>query len=304
MVFESQSQQPSINLYPGGNGGNGGNGGMFGSLFGGDGSMLSIIILFFFFMMIIGGWGNNGNNNGGGNGGGGYMPYPYMYPPMMLGAGVGGGNNCNCGNSIQQGFDQAAVISGINGINAGMQTGFANAEVSRCNSQANLLATMNNNQNATTAALQSQAMALQNCCCENRANIADVKYALATEACADRAAVTNALSELTAQNNANMNAMMNMFNAGIQSLKDDNCQWRLDQKDAQIADLQRQLTFAQTADLVNNSRNAILSNNDLQTAALEQYLAPVPKPAYVVQNPSCCNQSGYYNPCQCNRFAS
>ena len=32
----------------------------------------------------------------------------------------------------------------------------------------------------------------------------------------------------------------------------------------------------------------ILANNEAQTTALEQYLAPVPRPAYVVQNPNCC----------------
>ena len=33
--------------------------------------------------------------------------------------------------------------------------------------------------------------------------------------------------------------------------------------------------------------------------ALEQYLAPVPRPAYVVQNPNCCG-SNYYNACACS----
>ena len=39
----------------------------------------------------------------------------------------------------------------------------------------------------------------------------------------------------------------------------------------------------------------ILADNAAQTTALEQYLAPTPRPAYVVQNPNCC-----YNACGVN----
>jgi len=180
-----------------------------------------------------------------------------------------------------------------------MTTGFSNAEVSRCNQQANLLATMNNNQNANTAAMNSLAMGLQNCCCENRAAVADLKYSVATEACADRAAVGDAFQGLTAQNNANMNALMNQFNAGIQSIKDQMCNDKIDAKNEKIADLERQLTMANLAASQNAQTAAILTDNLAQTQALEQYLNPTPIPAYVVQNPSCCNQN--YNPCGCRQ---
>jgi len=69
---------------------------------------------------------------------------------------------------MQRGFDQQAVMNGINGINSSL----AAAEVSRCNAQANTLQSMND-----------IALSLQNCCCENRAGLADLKYTVATEAC-------------------------------------------------------------------------------------------------------------------------
>lgn len=163
-----------------------------------------------------------------------------------------------------------------------------------------MLQQLNNNQNATNTQLQNLNMGLQNCCCENRAAVADLKYNVATEACADRAAVGDAFQALSAQNAQNMNAMMNQFNAGIQSLKDDFCQYQLNQKDAQIADLQRQLTRSDIAGMVDTSRQAILANNDLQTAALEQYLAPTPRPAFIVQNPNCCANQNYNYGC-CGR---
>lgn len=261
MLVESQNQQPSVNVYP--NGGNGGFGG-FGDMFSGGGGMIFFWLILFFFMMMFMGWGNNGNNNGN-NGGVTYMPYP------MYGLGVAQAE----GNAVRQGFDQAAIIDGINNIQTSLQTGFSNAEVARCNLN----------------------MALQNCCCENRAAVADLKYTVATEACADRAAVNDALQAVTAQGIANTNALMNTVNGGIQAIKDQLCADKIDAKNEKIADLERQLTMANLAASQNAQTAAILTDNLAQTQALEQYLAPVPRPAYVVQNPSCCNQN--YTPCGC-----
>ena len=242
MIYESQNQQPAVNVYP-----NGGNGGMFGDgVFGGG--FFWIIILFFFALMM--GWGNNGYASGNGS----VNAYPY----------------------VQQGFDQAAIINGINGI----QTSLANAEVSRCNIQAN-----------QTAALNNIAMSLQNCCCENRASVADLKYTVATENCADRAALNDALQAVTVQNNANTQRILDMM-----------CQDKIDAKNEKIAELQNQLTMANLAASQNAQTAAILTDNLAQTQALEQYLAPVPRPAYVVQNPNCCGVNNYYTSgCNCGR---
>lgn len=289
MVVESQNQQPSVNVYPNGNGGNYGGG--FGDMFGGmgGGAIFFWLILFFFMIMFMGWGGNNGNAS---NNGGGTVYVPYGAPYMMGGMG---------GNSIQQNFDQAAVISGINGLQTQMQTGFSNAEVSRCNQQANLLQQMNNNQNTTNTQLQNLNMGLQNCCCENRAAVADLKYTVANEACSDRAAVGDAFQGITAQNNANTNNIVTEMRAGFQSLKDDFCDFKMAQKDQRIAELERQLTRSEIAGMIDTSRQTIVANNDQQTANLEQYLAPVARPAYIVQNPNCCANQGYNQCTQCNR---
>lgn len=264
MIYESQNQQPAVNVYP-----NGGNGYGMNDTFGGNG-FFWIIILFLFAMMM--GWGNNGN--AAGNGGTNFVPYAM---PMMGGQ-----------NYVQQGFDQAAIMGGLNGIQSAVATGFANAEVSRCNSQANLLATLNANQNANVAAMNGLAMALQNCCCENRAATADLKYTVATEACSDRAAVNDALQTISAQNNANTQKILDMM-----------CQNTIDAKNEKIAELQAQLQMANLQASQNAQTAAILTDNLAQTNALEQYLAPVPRPAYVVQNPNCCG-SNFYNACGCS----
>ena len=67
------------------------------------------------------------------------------------------------------------------------------------------------------------------------------------------------------------------------------CQDKIDAKNERIADLERQLTMANLAASQGVQTAQILANNEAQTNALEQYLAPVPRPAYIVQNPNGCN---------------
>ena len=242
-----------------------GNGGGFGG-FGNDGAWW-LIILFLFAMN--GGWGNYGYGGMGG-----------MMPWAMMGQGA------TTQADVQRGFDQSALMSGINGITTAINTGFGNAEVSRCNAQANLLQTLNNNQNATTAGMNTLAMALQNCCCENRSNIADLKYTVATENCADRTAAAENTRDIIAA-----------VTSGVQSIKDQLCQQEIDALKTQNANLQTQVNL-QALNASQTAQTArILQDNLAQTQALEQYLNPAPVPAYVVQNPNCCGMN--YN-CGCN----
>ncbi len=240
----------------------------YGNGFGwGDGSFW-IIVLFIFALM--GNWGGNGWGNGAGNGG--------MAPMFM-----------NTNNDIQHGFDQQAVMSGISGLNGAVINGFAGVNQALCNGFAASEASANArqiadlqqgfaNQTAITAGLTGISQGLNNCCCENRAAVADLKYTVATEACSDRAAVNEALQAVTAQNNAN-----------TQRILDQMCQDKIDAKNEKIAELQNQLTMANLAASQNAQTAQILTDNLAQTNALEQFLAPVPKPAYIVQNPNGCN---------------
>ena len=198
--------------------------------------------------MAMFGWGNGGFGFGNGNNGAGYV-----------------------GNEVQRGFDQSAIINGINGIQGALTNGFAQAEISANSRQ---MADMNQMFGVQTA--------LQNCCCENRAGLADLKYTVATEACADRNAVSNALRDVLEANNAS-----------TQKILDTMCQDKIDAKNETIALLRQQLQMAQLSASQNAQTAAIVANNEAQTYALEQYLAPVPRPAYIVQNPNCCQQMNY-----------
>ena len=127
--------------------------------------------------------------------------------------------------------------------------------------------------------MNSIAMALQNCCCENRANVADLKYTVATEACADRSAVSDALRNV-----------IEAQTASTQRILDQMCQDKIDAKNEKIAELQNQLTMANLAASQTAQTAQLLADNSRQTAVLEDYLNPVARPAYIVQNPNCCAQ--------------
>jgi hypothetical protein len=180
-------------------------------------------------------------------------------------------------NDVQSGFDQAAIMAGINGLN----TGLANAEISRCNLQSNL-----------TNQLNTIAMAQQNCCCENRLQVANLGADLAREACADRAAVGDALQAV----NANVDAK-------VQGVMDKICQLELDAKNETIAQLRSQNQALQFAASQGAQTAQIIANNEAQTSALERYLSPTPVPAYIVQNPNGCGCGTVNYGCGCG-FAS
>lgn len=198
-----------------------------------------------------------GNNNGFGWGDGSFWII-ILFLFAFMGNGFGGYGGNYTGSEVQRGFDQQAVMGGINGL--------ANA--------------INANQAATTAGMNALAMNLQNCCCENRASTADVKYTVANEAAATRAAVQS----------------------GNQAVLDKLCQLEMDgikqNYENRIASMQNALDQARSENQAlkfQSSQGAqtsqILADNARQTVALEQYLNPTPVPAYVVQNPNCCGTS-------------
>lgn len=225
-------------------------------------------------------------NSGFGWGDGGLFWIIILFLFAFMGNGWGNMNQPTA--DVQRGFDQQAVMSGLGDLNASMSNGFANAEVSRCNAQANLLGVINANQNAQIAAMNNLAMGLQNCCCENRAATADLKYTVATEACADRSAVNDALRDVIASNSAN-----------TQRILDQMCQDKIDAKNEEIASLRTQLSMKDLAASQTAQTAQIIADNAYQTQALEHYLNPAPIPAYMVQNPNCCGQS-FYNGYGCN----
>jgi len=257
MTAETNGTQMYMPVAPAYGGGNG---------FGMGGDWGSWIILFLIFGM-FGGWGNG--NGWGGNG----DLYPWM----------------NQQNQMNDGFRDQMMNTQLNGIQTSITNGFGNAEVSACNRAMNDLERSFASQTAVTQGMNALQSQFAQCCCDNRAAIADLKYTVAQEACADRAAVGNALRDVLTANTAS-----------TQRILDQMCQDKIDAKNEKIAELQNQLTMAQLAASQNAQTAAIIANNEAQTTALEQYLAPVPRPAYVVQNPNCCGTMN--TGCGCGSF--
>lgn len=238
------------------------NGGGFGNGFGGDGWWILLLLLF------AGGW---GGGFGGGFGGYGNDIYPWM----------------NQSNQINNGFRDQMLNTSINGIQQSITSGFGEVQNALCNGFSQAEISANARQMADmnqTFALQT---ALQNCCCENRAGIADLKYTVATENCADRTAAYQ-----------NTRDIIDSQTRGTQAIIDKLCALELDAKNDKIADLERQLTMANLSASQTAQTSRLLADNAAQTVALEQYLNPVPVPAYIVQNPNCCPQ----NSCGCGSF--
>ncbi len=239
----------------------GGNGSGFGSGFG-DGSGWWILLLF----ILLGGW----NNGFGGNG----NSTPYVV-----------------GNTVQDGFNQAALTSGIGdiqsalcngfaGVNSNVANGFAQAEIADNSRQIANMQQSFANQTAMSSGFNALQSQLASCCCESRLSSANLQNVIQSENCADRSAISDGIKDLLVASNNN-----------TQRILDQLCSDKIDAKNERIADLERQLTMANLSASQNTQTQTLLADNFAQTSALEQYLAPVPRPAYIVQNPNCCAQN-------------
>lgn len=231
-------------VQPSGFGGGYGNNGGF---FGGDWAWILLLLLI----------GGNGWGFGGFGGMGGMM-----WPMMMGGMGAGFGldylypwlNNSQhisdgfrdqnlqtsingLQNTVTAGFGdvQNALCSGFGGVNMNLSNGFAGVNATINGAQNALAQQMYTNQisdlersfaaqTANTAGLNAVQAQLAQCCCDNRAATADVKYTIATEACANRAnstantqAILDKLCALELDNAKNQIAAEQRENANLRT---------------------------------------------------------------------------------------
>lgn len=182
---------------------NTGNGNGFG--WGGDGAWWIVLFLIF---AAFGGWGNGFGFGGGGNGvmDGYVLTSDFANVERKI-------DSVNQG--LCDGFYQQAQL--VNGTNMAMANGFAQAELSRSNQQAALMQQLN--------AMQMQN---QECCCENRAAIAQVRYDMATQACDTRNTVQTAARDIVENANANSRAILDFLTQSkLQDLQSANQELRL-----------------------------------------------------------------------------
>lgn len=204
--------------------GGGGNGGMGG--FGGDWGWIILLLL-----LAGGGW---GNGFGGGFGGGfGNMALGFDFPWLLNGQ---NGINANTNNGFQNAMLNDGITSirdGINGLSTQLCGCCSDMQMALANGFAGVEQGANARQMANMQSIFGVQTALQNCCCENRENIADLKYTLASEECATRANATQ-----------NTQSILNLVNSGIQSIKDQLCQDKIDAKNDEISQLRQEVLYA------------------------------------------------------------
>lgn len=191
--------------------------------FGGDWAWIILLLLL--------GWGNNGWGNGYGNGGG----------------------TAFVDSSVQRGFDQSAIMSGLAGINSSVTSGFGDVQTALCGGFNGIEIAANARQMADmnrSFDLQSQ---LASCCCENRLGTADLKYTIATENCADRYEAAQNTRDIIESGNRNSQAILDK----LCQLELDGVKGQLAQAERENIGLQNQLNIAVMQNGMNSEVDAL-----------------------------------------------
>ena len=222
-----------------------GNGSGFG--WGGDGAWLIILFLIF----AIFGWGGNGWGNNGNGGGGAMDGYVLTSDFANIERKLDGVNNGLCDGFYAM---NTGMLNGFAGVTQAVTSGFSAAELARCNQQAALMAQLN--------AMQMQA---QQCCCDQRADTAQLRYDMAQQGCDTRNTIQTSTRDIIDNANANSRAIFDFLT-----------QSKL--QDLQSANQELRLAASQAA-----QNNYLISQ-----------LRPTPIPAYQSCNPWA---AGTYNGC-------
>lgn len=244
----------------------GNNGGGFG--FGNDWAWIILLLLAF-----GGGWGMGGF-------GGGAWGMDGLYPWLNNSQNINGGFRDQMLNTTLTGI-QNSVTSGFGDVATQLCGGFAGVNASINGAQNTLAQQLYTNQIADmerSFAAQTQAA---DCCCKTQTNIADLKYTVATENCADRQVVSDGIRDLLAATQAQTQTILNQL-----------CQDKIEAKNDTIAQLRSELLYARGQASQDVQTAAIQAGQRALANEVEQYVAPKAVPAYIVANPACCNQ-GY-----------
>ena len=219
-------------------------------------------------------------NGGGGMFGGNNGDWGWIVLLLLLGwnnngfGGNGGGNNLypwmNQLDATTAGFQNAQLASQLSGIQNSVN-GISNQ---LCNSFAAVESGANARQMANMQQMFDLSTQFGNCCCENRLATANLNTSIAQAA----------------------NSIIQNQNANTQAIKDQLCQDKIEEKNDLIALLRSELMYARGQASQDVQTAAIQAGQRALANEVEQYVLPTPRPAYIVQNPNCCQQ---YTGCSC-----
>lgn len=260
--------------------GAGGNGG-FG--FGGDwGSLIVLFLIAAMFGGFGGGWGGMGGF-GGGN---------YDFPWLLTG-------QQNINSQTANGFRDAMINDGITSIRDGI-SGLSTQLCGCCGDMqmaiANGFSGVEQSANARQIANMQTAFGIQSqiaqASADDRLGIAGLGSDIAREACATRTTDTQ-----------NTQAILNAVTTGVQSIKDQLCQDKIDAKNDEISALRQQVAMKDLA-ASQTAQNAFIANgfaNEVDALYNRLSSCPVPStPVYGRTPIFTCNQNGCG--CGCGNF--
>ena len=278
------------------------NGGGFGNSFGGDGWWVILL----FILLGNGGWGGYGGGMFGGN-----DIYPWMnqanltsngFQNQMMNDNVTSIRDsisnlstqlCGCCGDIQN-----SLCNGFAGVNATVNSGFANAEIAANGRQMANMLTAFAAQSAMMQGFNQLGSQFADCCCENRLANCQTQNIIQNEGNATRFAdAQNTRDIIQSQSN------------GTQAILDKLCQLELDGVKAQveakndrIAELQTQLNMANLA-ASQTAQNAFIAQgfaNEVDQLYNRLNNCPVPTtPVYGRTPIFTCNNNGGCG-CGCN----
>ena len=271
LTDENGMVMPVAPMYGGNNGGFGG--------FGNDWGWIILLLLF-----AGGGWGN-------GFGGGFNNALGYDFPWRLNGQ-----QNINA--NTNNGFRDAMINDNIAGVRDGIAAlstqlcgCCGDMQMSLANGFAGVEQGANARQMANMQSIFGVQSALQECCCENRANIADLKYTVATENCADRTAAYQNTRDIIDAQSRGTQAILDK----LCQLELDNVKQQVDAKNDRIVDLQNQLNMANMRES-QTAQNAFISQgfaNEVDQLYNRLSNCPVPStPVYGRTPIFTCNTNG------------
>lgn len=246
-----------------------------------------------------------GNNNDGfGNGSGWWVILLFL----ILGRGWGGYGDNNGGSSIKDQYVLSSDFATIqrqlsdgfgaleskgDAINNGLCSGFYETARIGDGINTNILTNSNAIQVANMQGFNAVQSQLAQCCCDNKAAIADVKYADAM----NTNAITNAVNTGFCQTNFNAQSntrdIVDSQNAGFQAVMARIDALERNRKDEKIAEQAQQINALQLA------ASQAAQNNYLVNTLTAQ-IAPRPIPAFTVNPPYQYTGCGCNCNCNCN----
>ena len=197
-----------------------GGGGGLGNGFGGDSWLIILILL----ILGNGGWGNGFGGFGGSSG-----EFPWLFNGQ---SGINSNTNTGFQNAMLN-DNITSIRDGINSLSTQICNCCGDMQMSLANGFAGVEQGANARQMANMQSMFGLQSSLQECCCENRAGIADLKYTVATENCADRT-----------QSMQNTRDIIDNQNRNTQAVLDKLCQLELDGFKRENDNLRSQLNMA------------------------------------------------------------